>query len=430
MIKKKKFELLIFLISLVLLIYTIYKSEFYWSGEKRDYYLIYYIFSLTLIVFSFLFFFINEKLKIYIKILFFSVLFSFYLFEFYITFHFTDKLREQTKFEIFNDMKKKDKNVKITMASVSFLKKNLNIFPLSGVSNSTTIGCNENGYFSIYKSDRYGFNNPDAEWDNGEIEYLLLGDSFTHGSCVNRPDDIASVLRTVSKKSSINLGNLGNGPLIEYATLREFYPKKVNNVLWLYFEGNDILGLNQELKNHFLKNYIKDKNYSQNLKLKQKNVDDIINKIIKKEVDKKNKKKNDRKLIKETHLLNFGDITKFLKFYESRKLFFHSNPVIQPEFKEIIMLANKLAETNGSKFYFVYLPEYKRYKKITLYDNHNYKEIKKILKDLNIPVIDIHTKVFKESNNPLKFFPGGKIGHYNELGYKKTAEAIFNYTEK
>jgi len=324
-------------------------------------------------------------------------------------------------------MKKKNKNVKITMSPATYLvKKNFNIFPLSGISNSTTIACNENGYFSIYDSDRFGFNNPDSEWDNKEIEYLLLGDSFTHGSCVNRPNDIASVLRTLSKKSSINLGSLGSSPLMEYATLREFYPKKVNKVLWLYFEGNDILGLNKELKNHFLINYIKDKNYSQNLKLKQKNVDSIINKIIKEAVDKKN---NERKLIKKAHYLDFGDITKFLKLYEARKFFFHSNPVIQPEFKEIIMLANKLAIENGSKFYFVYLPEYKRYKKITFYDKRNYKLIKEILKDLNIPLIDIHAKVFKKNKNPLKFFPNGLAGHYNELGYKETAKAIFNYTK-
>ena len=39
------------------------------------------------------------------------------------------------------------------------------IFPLSGASNSMTVHCNENGYFSTYLSDRYGFNNPDKEWD-------------------------------------------------------------------------------------------------------------------------------------------------------------------------------------------------------------------------------------------------------------------------
>ena len=60
----------------------------------------------------------------------------------------------------------------------------------------------KNGYYSIYESDRYGFNNPDDEWDVGEIEYLLVGDSFTHGACVNRPNDIASVLRSSFKKST------------------------------------------------------------------------------------------------------------------------------------------------------------------------------------------------------------------------------------
>ena len=54
------------------------------------------------------------------------------------------------------------------------------IFPLSGISNSKTIHCNESGFYSIYQSDRYGFNNPDEEWDNSEIEYLLIGDSFTN----------------------------------------------------------------------------------------------------------------------------------------------------------------------------------------------------------------------------------------------------------
>ena len=80
---------------------------------------------------------------------------------------------------------------------VHLLNKNYSgvLFPLSGQSNSETILCNENGYYSIYQSDRYGFNNPNEEWDKKEIEYLLVGDSFTHGACVNRPNDIGSQLR-------------------------------------------------------------------------------------------------------------------------------------------------------------------------------------------------------------------------------------------
>ena len=52
---------------------------------------------------------------------------------------------------------------------LSFKNKNQELFPLSGLSNSKTIYCNENGYYSIFKSDRHGFNNPDIEWDKDEL---------------------------------------------------------------------------------------------------------------------------------------------------------------------------------------------------------------------------------------------------------------------
>ena len=40
---------------------------------------------------------------------------------------------------------------------------NLKLFPLSpSIPNSKIILCNENGYYAIYTSDRYGFNNPDV----------------------------------------------------------------------------------------------------------------------------------------------------------------------------------------------------------------------------------------------------------------------------
>ena len=115
-------------------------------------------------------------------------------------------------------------------------------------------------------SDRFGFNNPDDEWDQTKIEYLLVGDSFTHGACVNRPNDIGSVLRKLSGNSVLNLGYGGNGPLIQYATLREYLKPGIKNILWLYFEGNDLEDLKFELKNDILVKYLKKSNFNQNLK--------------------------------------------------------------------------------------------------------------------------------------------------------------------
>ena len=92
---------------------------------------------------------------------------------------------------------------------------------------------NENGYFATYNNDRFGFNNPDNQWDIKTIDYVLLGDSATHGDCVNEPDTIGGKLRSYNNVNSLlNLAQAGNDQLIEYATLKEYMPiGKIKNVL-------------------------------------------------------------------------------------------------------------------------------------------------------------------------------------------------------
>ena len=51
------------IISLCLLIYTFYRSEIYWNGEKSVYYLSYYIFSIIIFLFSIFAFFLNQNIK-------------------------------------------------------------------------------------------------------------------------------------------------------------------------------------------------------------------------------------------------------------------------------------------------------------------------------------------------------------------------------
>ena len=82
---------------------------------------------------------------------------------------------------------------------------------------------------------------------------------------------------------------------------------------------------------------------------------------------------------------------------------------------------------NNSKLYFVYLPEFYRYK--GNYNNKKYKLVKNIVNELNIPFIDIHKEVFEKEQNPLKFFPFELAGHYNIEGYKKVAETIYKFTK-
>ena len=44
---------------------------------------------------------------------------------------------------------------------------------------------NELGYHAIYKSDRYGFKNPDEEWDRKENLEFVLSRTHLPDACVN-----------------------------------------------------------------------------------------------------------------------------------------------------------------------------------------------------------------------------------------------------
>ena len=56
----------------------------------------------------------------------------------------------------------------------------------------------------------------------------------------------------------------GNGPLIEYASFKEFSrDKEINNLILFYYEGNDIGNLLKEIKDPILSKYYDYQNFSQ-----------------------------------------------------------------------------------------------------------------------------------------------------------------------
>ena len=466
---KKILSPTILTISFLLLIYTFYKSEIIWNGVNRNYYKTYYLISSMLICFSIITFFINDKIKQYLIISGISLIVSLYLFEGHLTYKeqlYKENLykkqlskkqldKEQlyekqtgikwdrrSRLQIYKDLKKINDKIIVPIHPSYLLKKNYSnfTFPLSGLSNSETIYCNENGYYSIYQSDRYGFNNPDGEWDKKEIEYLLVGDSFTHGACVNRPNDISSVLRDLSNKSVLNLGISGNGPLIEYATLREYLDRNVKKVLWIYYEGNDLRDLINEKKNNILISYLKNLNFTQNLKFKQNDINSfLLNQIEELEREKDVEREREKDIEREKEVEREKErgtfkfkLIKFIKIYNTRNLISSAlatalAPKTAPEFKQILQLTKELTNKNNSKLYFVYLPTYNRY--TTTYENTNHNLVKNTATELKIPFIDMHKEVFEKEQNPLKLFPFELPGHYNVDGYKKVGETIYKFTQ-
>ena len=435
---KNLFFWLCLIISFILLIYTFYKSEIYYDGSRSSYYLTYYLISILLIFFSIFSFFLNHKFKEYLIITVISLVFGLYFFEAYLSLYYIDKhlLKKvkiyesqtkkkydtRTKFKVYKDLKKNDNDIKVALFAQYHLGQSHELYPLSGISNSKTIHCNENGYYSIYQSDRYGFSNPDSEWDSKNIEYLLVGDSFTHGACVDRPNDIASNLRKLSNQSVLNLGYSGNGPLIQYATLREYLNPNVKKVLWIYYDGNDLQDLYREINDKKLKKYLNDINFSQKLRFKQNEIDDLGNKIIDSKLKSENKKKKE--------FLKLTNLRKIVNYYLPKNLrpIDNNYPVSNvSELKKILKMAKELTLKNNSKLYFVFLPEYTNLKSNN--DGKFYKSIKEIIHELDIPFIDIYEDVFKKEDNTLNLFPFKLFGHYNIEGYEKTAKNIYKLTK-
>ena len=220
---KKILSPTILTIPFLLLIYTFYKSEIYWDGSNRNYYIKYYLLSLFLFVFSIISFFFKEKIKEYLIIISITLTFTSYFFEIYLNLKKTFNYDDRIAIEVYNDLKDEE-NILVTFPPFLHMIENYeNIFPLSSHSKIKNVFCNESGNYAFYLSDRYGFNNPDEVWDK-KIDIILLGDSFTQGSCVNRPYDIGSNLRTLGK-NTLNLGSIGNGPLINYAVFNEYIKK-------------------------------------------------------------------------------------------------------------------------------------------------------------------------------------------------------------
>ncbi|MDB3887901.1 hypothetical protein N9341_00015 [Candidatus Pelagibacter sp.] len=337
----------------------------------------------------------------------------------------------RSKFDEFLALKKNYEKLTVSTAPFFLLsqKKNLTkeIFPLSGISNVLTIDCNESGYFSKYFSDRYGFNNEDEIWDK-EVEVLLIGDSFTHGACVNRPHTFTGNFNL--KFNTLSLGYAGNGPLLELGIIKEYIkiinPKKV---IWIFSEDNDLDDIKIEFDHQILRKYVLEKNFLQNLKEKQNIVNDLQNKIVDQEFYNhfdKNNRIIDFKNLKLSNILYLKNLKNLIRY--KFKINISKGKEFDDEiyelFNNVIFEANRVVKKNNAELYFVFLPQYpgklsnlgQRFK--------SYQKIINIVSKQKIKVIDLHKLIFEKLDDPKSFFPGRVNGHYTKYGYKVASEVI------
>lgn len=305
------------------------------------------------------------------------------------------------------------------------------LLPMASIPYATVVSCNESGEWQIYQADRHGFNNDDKQWDSPPA-IGMVGDSFTHGSCVQRDQNMAKFLND-QFGGVINLGVGGFGPMFELAALSEYLrPLEPPTVLWVFFEGNDLTeDLPDEFETPMLQRYLHDENYSQNLIHRSDEVKIALTDYI------------NRYFTEALHRVDgpYEAIIAFLSLDRLRQAI-GVGPVqigynfgkLDSEltlFRQVLRTANQRVKSWQGRLYLVYLPESARYLSkfgISPIRQRIYKGVKAIALDERIPFIDV-AAAFAHNPSPetLYAYPGA---HFSPKGYHLAASTIARTLEQ
>ena len=378
-----------------------------------------------------------------IKIIFINILllyFFLYLIEIGINFN-KKRLYKKTRLYYLNTIQKENlnKNIYLNFGSYKLInKKNNSLLPLSGYKNSIIILClDEHNKPIYYHSDNNGFSNKKK---NNINDFLLIGDSYVHGMCVNTKDNLNSQFdKFFFKTSSLGVG--GNGPLLEFATFKEYEEDYNYKDLILFITpSNDFKDLSNERNNKILMNYLNVSNFKQNIK---KTENELKKEIILNDFfgNKAHRFFNDFFSVYHFNLKQLGNLLeKILKNeYIDNNYDYLKDESLDRLFFKILNEFNKFAKTKDKKFYVVFNslnPDFlfpttndtKKLKDLLLDDK--LKKIKKHLNQENILFIDYNEYILKnyDKNNISTIFKkiDGHWDHYTERGFFELTEQI-NY---
>ena len=378
----------------------------------------------------------------YIKIIlinFFLLYFLLYALEIFINYK-NGKLFKKTRLYYLNKDSKKNSNQKIYLnfGSYKLIDKNNDILPLSGYEKNKILLClNEKNEPIYFYSDKNGFNNENL---SGNENILLIGDSYVQGMCVQNKDNLNAQFKKFNLDSS-SLGVGGNGPLLEFATYKEFNSDYQFNKLILFLTiDNDYYDLSNEKKNKILMNYLNKENFKQNLsnlQNKKKKIEILDNYF----GDKTERLWNDFLSVYHFNLKQVGnlieDLIKGKNLNNDNYLYLQDNE-IDKLFIKIIENFNKSATQNKIEFFIVFnsiTPDIlyakslnqKKFQKLI---NKKISDIKSYLEIHEIRYFDYSdylTKNFNEDNISLIFKKiNNKWDHYTEKGFSILTKEIVN----
>ena len=332
---------------------------------------------------------------------------------------------ERSKYQVLADLRAEGRRAYPTLHVGDFLTDPhamsalRGVVPLGGVTRVLSVFCNETGTYTLFNSDRYGFNNDDAAYDR-PVDTLVVGNSYAQGACVPPEDDVAAQLRAHGR-NAVSVGSTGNGPLLALASLMEYGPLlRPKTVLWLYFNGNDLLDLAIERDNPVLLGYLQGR--TQNLAARTAELDALVTSFIDAKYVERQQRLEEAAPIADR-------IRAFLTAHKLRRLLRLDrdswNPDKRPEaqlalFEQVLRQARSVASGWNGRIVFVYLPEWEHYAKAP---SPTRQPVLEIVRRLGFPIVDF-ARVLDESGDPLSYFPFRIQNHYTPEGYRRLAGEI------
>ncbi|MBI4064009.1 MAG: hypothetical protein HY401_06875 [Elusimicrobia bacterium] len=305
------------------------------------------------------------------------------------------------------------------------------LVPLGFISKATYVQCNELGQWSVFTTDRYGFQNEDwvvgPKKNPNDKTAILMGDSIAEGQCVQKGQDIASRLRERGLRA-ISLGSAGGGPLRELAIMKEYaLPLKPTIIFWLFTPWNDLDDAVVENEDPFLTKYLQD-GFTQNLIHRQKEINQVWKNFLEKRIDEE----EDRHQQANTGVRSITSLLKpYVTIYQIRKRLALTAGHARNQrganlLGDALRQAKKLCDDNGIQLIFIYLPQrpgsWMSGKTVRT-------QIKSLTATLKIPTIDL-PEIFSSRNDYLEFFPKPKIFfHLRPAAHDATAETLAPYVK-
>lgn len=315
------------------------------------------------------------------------------------------------------------------------------LMPFGLVSSARIMFCGNRltGEVVEYRSDERGFRNPQGIWD-APPPVALVGDSYTHGFCVANGDDVGGRLRSLGHPV-LNLGQSASGPLTALGTIVEYVaPIHPREVLWLYYEGNDLRNLRKEWQVPALQSYLTDDTgpgtdrvASQGLLERQAEVDAVLREFLEGHIERQRTERGTGPPAVEPAGDSAGSgLLPYLKLWVLRKRLGLTDKTYRESAGQAAVVFARAAEiVRGwdGRLTVVYLPARRRYRFGARGDEwFDRPGVLAVLDSLDIPTLDL-TDVFGSASNRSSLFDPGTGYHYTREGYRLVAEAIAEWLE-